>query len=651
MKLHRCLLRVLPLLAFVPAAHSAPQASTGILDAKQIAAPAEDLDSGRVRLPQPANTGQRSGAALLPVRLVDGRASLEVPVENGAPLAFAFVPPAGADWRVTVRRPNAAEIPLERLATEPGVRRTIGDAAPVVPGRFAERFDVESPTPGTWTFEVTTRTPSRADTGVGLLLVRSAGPYQLYSHVTGFDWIEGRSIRFRAWSFDERQSSSGLPWPRRAATVERMTLFLDDEPIPMSYDAGDHYTADFTATPGRHFIRIVMLAQTVEGGPFVRTTQHTLFVHPETVRLLGTAAQEVEADGRLRFDLAAEILPDVTKLQVSAEVWGRTTDGELQPACWLSGMVASEPGSDGTTALPLRLDPRWLEHAGLGGSLELRAIRVQDPNTHVPLARLDRIALAPSPIPLPEPAPFERPSPPVLPVMLTGTAGAQLVPGPPVAATPQLAPRPYAPRALMLVHGYCSSGMPWPTSDFSGPIEVFVDANQNRTHDEFAGLIAQFGAQLGSFGIVGHSQGGPASVHLYTYYWSGLDLAVGPRRIQSLGSPYQGTPLASLGGFSCGVNTDMTPEGAALWLAGIPTWARDDVWYWTTSYSGSWCDFFSDFLLADPEDGVVERFRAHLPGATDMGNKVGWCHTTGMSDPAGYTDSSRNTELDASAAR
>ena len=73
--------------------------------------------------------------------------------------------------------------------------------------------------------------------------------------------------------------------------------------------------------------------------------------------------------------------------------------------------------------------------------------------------------------------------------------------------------------------------------------------------------------------------------------------------------------------------------------------------YWTTADAGSACNFFTDFLLADPEDGTVEMFRGQLPGGNSMGHVTGWCHTTGMSNPANYTDHARNQAMDAAAAR
>lgn len=85
-------------------------------------------------------------------------------------------------------------------------------------------------------------------------------------------------------------------------------------------------------------------------------------------------------------------------------------------------------------------------------------------------------------------------------------------------------------KRLLLVHGYCSGGV-WPASQFSSA-STFLDVNQNRSHDVFAQKIKAFGNTWNSYGVVAHSQGGAASLHLYTYYWSGLDNATGSRLIR-----------------------------------------------------------------------------------------------------------------------
>jgi hypothetical protein len=100
----------------------------------------------------------------------------------------------------------------------------------------------------------------------------------------------------------------------------------------------------------------------------------------------------------------------------------------------------------------------------------------------------------------------------------------------------------------------------------------------------------------------------------------------------------------------------MTTSGAASWLAGIPTWARSRISYSTTSFATKWwrydyCSLGTDIFLSDPEDGVIEKSRGQLSGATNRGHKTGWCHTSGMRDPGQTGDSSRNSTMSVYAKR
>lgn len=61
------------------------------------------------------------------------------------------------------------------------------------------------------------------------------------------------------------------------------------------------------------------------------------------------------------------------------------------------------------------------------------------------------------------------------------------------------------------------------------------------------------------------------------------------RIVQSLGTPYQGCPLAGLLaylgdllGIGCGLNEDLTYDGAEQWLSKIPLDKRAEVYYYTT---------------------------------------------------------------------
>lgn len=213
----------------------------------------------------------------------------------------------------------------------------------------------------------------------------------------------------------------------------------------------------------------------------------------------------------------------------------------------------------------------------------------------------------------------------------------------------------------LLVHGYCASGNPFTTNHFSNYLTPSWP-NESVSHDTFARKIRDYGSSLASCGIIAHSQGGAATLHLYTYYWSCLDYSTtGGRMIQSVGTPYQGTPLAGnvavLGqifGVGCGANTDLSTSGASAWLSGIPSWARSKVTYYTTSFTDVWwkydyCQIASDVLLSDPDDGTTEYARGQLSYANDGGHKYGWCHTSGMRDPSQTTDYSRNIDMNSNA--
>jgi hypothetical protein len=272
------------------------------------------------------------------------------------------------------------------------------------------------------------------------------------------------------------------------------------------------------------------------------------------------------------------------KLLVAGEVWGTDEVGERIPVAWLARMQDARGGDD---SLELALDTRWIELADARAPFVLRRVRVQDPGTQIPHDLVDELAFEMPILPARrEPAPDA----PTL-AMLQGPVVGAVRSGPHAPIAPVM-PNP----ALLLVHGYCSGGSIWPAADFTQPKLEFLDPNANRTHDQFALLLRSATSSLTSFGVLAHSQGGMAALHLYTYYASGLDTASGPRLIQSVCSPYLGTPLASLGFFSCGVNNDMTTSGGPMWLAGIPTWARSRVYFWTTQNSGSACNFFTGKL-------------------------------------------------------
>ncbi|MCC6408659.1 MAG: hypothetical protein IT453_15965 [Planctomycetes bacterium] len=643
----------------------AASANAGELAVKQVAAPPSDILSGIVRLPEPsaAKTGSRALVRELAfVRDASGAWSAEVPldVEVAGALSLAWSSPDLREWRVGLRDassslPEAVELDLSTML---GASERNGQVLEdVLPGWLVERRDFASAPRGAWTlrFEVASeREPSR-----GLCVVRTAGSAELATWVstaatlaTGSDEPFAVLAELRDGGARLAHASGSVLFEAQGSTAR---VELADDGAHEDGAAGDGLfgawvPANVTGDVRAHVELAASEAPSdtpnapASTAAVARVRRSALLSFPVLERRLlldGSVSASVHDPIRLRLDLGAALLGPATKVQLSAEVWGSDANGAPVPVCWLSRMVT--PSGAPHAALSLFLDARWLGLARALPPFELREVRVQDPDTFVVLDRRDVLALELGELPRVHGAG-------------TGSITKAMLTGPIVSSSSPTGPANLigahsTNRALLLTHGYCSGGSIWPAADFTAPKVEFLDPNQNRTHDQFAQLLAQTGAAYDSFGVVGHSQGGCAALHLLTFYTSGLDFAFGPRRIQSLATPYQGTPLASLGSFACGVNNDMTPSGSATWLAGIPTWARAEVYYWTTSNSGSACNFLASLFLSDPEDGTVEQFRGQLSGAHSMGHTTGWCHTTGMTNPASYTDHARNHQMNAFAAR
>lgn len=632
-----------------------PVGGSSNLLAKQIAAPPADFAS--LRLPNPADLGIRSRSALIPVELSPGPAgaggqwrwSGEVRVDEGQGLSVMVLAPEGDQWAVTLTGPSGQRVALNGATDAAGgvqhqaTRFSLGEV-----GHPADLYTFEWAESGIWTAQVEAAAGQTSNPD-GYLIVASQSPYQLYSHLSNHQLLTGHWIGLETYAYTTSSGSSGRPSPI-GGIIQQATLRLTAPDgtvteVAMRDDGqqGDGAAGDgvFGALvnptiAGNYTAQVVVIGQTAAGQPFHRTSEHVFPVIEQGLTLAAGRVQAQVADGtRLRLNVPVQAngtLPG--NVTASAEVWG-TKNGQAVPVTWISGLVAPEQKRNGLV-LPLSLDGRWITLAGAQAPFELRNVRIQDVETHIPLAQAETLALDMRSLPADIAATH------VTDEMLMGVR-------PEMVNGPEMAGR------LMLVHGYCSGGV-WPTSHFS-QYAVFLDANQNRTHNQFAQLIGSYGSQFSSFGVVAHSQGGAASLHLYTYYWSGLDYSSGSRLIQSVGTPYRGTALAGtaavLGqifGVGCGTNWDLTYDGASLWLSGIPSWARSRVYYFTTSFEDVWwrydyCHIVSDVLLSDPDDGTTEQWAGQLSGANNMGHKTGWCHTSGMRDPAQYTDYSRNSNM------
>jgi hypothetical protein len=636
--------------------------SDQLLAAREIAAPASDLVNGRLRLPAPVLL--ESDHALIPIEASRGRgaalatttfrhASLAVkakavdaqirvqPEAASAGLAIAVAMNSPGPWNLSIRSPDGRIIYKDGDQHAPGVVTRVGDLGSLLRLNHAvdvRRIDIADAMAGEWSVEI--RGPAEQAEAEGAVIVGGDPAIALRGRFES--WVSRVGIA-RVFRLESDWSLENVRASLRGPGGEDVALAVVDGAIAFA-----------PIISGTHVLRVSSDLLLTDGSRASRTIESVFDVSGSSVRLQAEA-ERVPLDGvRDEIRVSIDGGDEGEAALLAAELW-LNDSGESRPICWLASLCV--PNRD---ALSLTFDRRWLAKAGVAagvaaGTLELRAIRLHDRNGWTVVDGVDVVPLGPAPPAVPFDPREEM-------ELLQGRTGGHAITAS-IVATPATDDAVSGAHALMLVHGYCSDGQPFPANHFTGQVATFIDPNAARSHDEFAQLVGGYGANFKSFGTVAHSQGGMASLHLHTFYWSGLDWATGPRLIQSVGSPYQGTPLAGnlavLGGIfgvGCGSVNDMTPDGATAWLATIPSWARAKVWYWTTSYkdypfSYDYCDFVSDLFLSDPDDGVIEKSKGQLPGANNMGHTDGWCHVDDMEDPPQCTDAARNAQMNANAAR
>ncbi len=629
----------------------APLAQAEAIVAKQLAGPPSEFSA--MQPANPVDAAIHSKSALLPIELSSDKAgaysaSVSLPVESDQ-LRFLVFSGDQLGWEVGMRSPSGrSEKAARSLATDQRLAE-FGMENAAYPADYYAFDGIET---GDWTLKLNA---SSGASPRGFVLIEGGSDTQLVSYQTHTKQIVGERIGFVASLYGQDESGEVLfakAAGRVGSAALRVTSPNGEVQTYAMHDDGKHndaqandgiYGGDFLADKaGQYQAQVMVRGYNRAGRPVVRTAEHPLPIIAPMLQLAGTKAAASNADG-MRLNLNVPVAGEKLDRHYRgyAEVWGTDASGTATPVAWVSGMITPRDG-----AVSFGLDTRWIALAGARAPFELRHLRLEDPDYYITVASAERL-------PMSTPALSIKAKPGSISIDEAMTQG----------------PRPANLKAdkgtgsrLLLVHGYCSGGV-WPASQFSSA-STFLDTNQNRTHDQFARRIQSYGSTWNSFGVVAHSQGGPASLHLYTYYWSGLDNASGSRLIQSVGSPYQGTNLAgilaTLGnwfGVGCGFNNDLTYSGASNWLAGIPSWARAKVNYYTTSFrytnwwSNDYCQFATDLVLSDPEDGTTEQAKGQLSGAINRGHTTGQCHTANMRDPAQYLDSSRNATMNANAAR
>ncbi len=640
---------VLPTLLIAPTMLSA-----NTLPNKQLAGPPAEFDL--MKQMQPEMSSLTSKTALIPVKLKETKSGnwvwgTNLPIDNKNFDLMVFSN-GSENWNIELVNPVTNKV---KSINDVANKHSSEDYGMSHMNYSGEKYTFNNIATGNWQVQI--KSYGEPDQFEGFILASSSSKYQLNSYKTNLDQITGHDIHFVTQSTTNEKTIE----PLKDFNPIQSAFMLVTQPDGFQqkftmYDDGLHgdklandglFGGDFKAEKaGGYTVQINAKGTNPNGTPFMRTTEHYVPVINQTLTMDNIKATAFSiSNNRLNIAMNVESHSKASDnhYRIVAEVWGADAKGMMSPVSWISTITPIKNGE-----LNIELDARWIAMSKTSGLFELRNLRIEDANHFIPLVSEQSINLKMASIPK---AAYESFDGNITQDMMMGK-------------------KPSTQKAmnksgnkLLLVHGYCSSDVWGPYSGQFSSSSTFYDLDQNRSHDEFARRIRDFGDQYNSFGVVAHSQGGAASLHLYTYYWSGLDYSTGNRMIQSVGTPYQGTPLAgnlaALGdvfGVGCGYNSNLTTSGASSWLSGIPTWARNQVHYYTTSFATKWwrydyCSLGTDVFLSDPEDGVIEKSRGQLSGATNRGHKTGWCHTHDMRDPGQTGDSSRNSTMSANAKR
>ncbi len=616
-----------------------------VMIAKQLAGAPEEFTA--MQPADPVAAAIRSKSALVPVSTTIGadgkyhwQADLAV---DSARARVLLLKPTDDNWQMSLGSNSRGSQGLSRAETIASVhtQTTFGMQSVQVP---SELFAFESLSKGKVTFDISSNDSSASN---GFLLLEGDSNTLLISYQTASNQRLNQPISITAAlqnfakSANSTKISSAVLNVTAPSGVQSQVAFFDDGKHNDGVASDGLFGATFVPSEMGDYKAQARVEGSAGGVEILRTAEHLIPVINDELNFSRGAVQLADAKtpGRLSISVPMTSNKPGQHYRAYAQLWGRDSSGKEVAIAWLGGMVTPANG-----AATLEFDSRWIALAGARAPYALRAVRFEDPDNFITVAQAAELAIR------------DRIAP------VAASKSVRIDEAMTMGLRPVAAQTEGVGTRLLLVHGYCSGNV-WTAPNFTNA-SIFLDLNQSRSNDAFAQRIKTFGGTWNSYGIVAHSQGGMASLHLYNYYWSGLDNASGSRLIQSVGTPYKGTNLAgvlaSLGGIfgvGCGTNTDLTYTGAANWLAGITTASRAKVNYHTTSFkltnwwTNDYCNFASDLVLGDPEDGTTEQANGQLSGGINRGHVTGQCHTDGMRDPAQYRDASRNSTMNANAAR
>ena len=655
---------------------------------KQLAGPASEFKS--MEIPDTSAASLRADSTLLPFTLKNSRGALtwttDYPVDTPEQITVTVLSPHKEQLQFWLKAPNDNEYHK--------VDKTLFEG-PLSLGKsyFSSQFGIDgavvpsysyvffNPPTGYWGIIINSTTTLPANGPHGYLLLDNISPYKILSKLNSYVLEAGEeagvTVQLIHENTNEISATDLLPTyttVQDVITVAKLTVKLpsgQEETVPLHDDGllGDLVANDGiysgsvpTVTAGNYVFQPI-LEGVINHQPFARSVSHLVGVSSSPVRLGNSAKYRYSKDKSIvYFDIATTGTSNEPVIAY-AQVWGQsaTKNSESVPVAWVESIVDVN-----TNTITLQLHHNWIVLAKAIPPFTLKEVSLQDKeiNTIVSIAASIPVQETSVATSITSDYYFDK----IVPSVVSAEITEPMKSGPrPAQFMRNSTSMTGAGGKLVLVHGYCS-GEVWDINQFTDAI-LFTDYKQSRSQDQFALLIKKFAEEthkLSSYGILGHSQGGLASVHLKAYYWSGLDTASGGggRVVQSVGSPYRGCSLAGtladlggLFGVGCSSNNDLAPNGAQVWLSKVPKDAQEKVFYYTTQYDDSWflapaCVTASGLVLHAPNDGTCEIKYSTLDKAgNNMGNTKKFCHTDGMNYPPQTKDATRNSLMNKQAAR
>eukprot|EP00043_Microstomoeca_roanoka_P019637 m.224197 g.224197 ORF g.224197 m.224197 type:complete len:791 (+) comp17030_c7_seq6:65-2437(+) len=661
----------------------------------------------RHAIPDAANSALFQSSAIMMVNFQEQDDSLwsystPVVVDSDSLFQISIMSPLLADMEVALVDPEGNQVDIEAHKNE--TFWPVGDSDSEL---RAYIYSFEQPATGTYQLTVVlndmtkdefarrTRKSRVGSSNHGIIVVWNESDDEIFSQLNSYmdmrkDDTMGFQARMYAVSSNPvlTKNKGFVPTAvRDVVSAAKLQVYFPNGTILQEdmHDDGLHndefaadgvYGGNFLAdAAGSYLVQTVLSGQRSDGRPFYRTATHSVRVVPRSLELTGDVSMSVDlTTQRLTFDLGVrelEVLESERDLagryRAYFELYGKSlVTGQEVPIAWSSAIVTPVSNSNGDSFVSLEVDMGWLVEALALGPFTLKNVYVQEVNTFIPVTTMSAIN---TPLTAVRDADLWQAF-----VTANATHDGTITEKMRFGVRPQWLNDLKANNVssetgkLVLVHGYCSGGNPWKrTSEVWTEAVYFEDPKQSRSHDTFAQLIVEFAQEQGltSYGLLGHSQGGFASVHVYQYYWSGVDNSEGERKLQSVGTPYQGNSgagfwadiLNSLVEDGCDSQEDLTRDGAQLWLTGVSEHVASNMYYYTSQYDKGgllgkgYCNLLTNAVLKSPNDGVTENDYAHLDGANFMGNTLGQCHIDGMNWPAVYDDVDRNRIMNELAAR